>query len=584
MNTFSMPPSYMDSFRLFPDLPQIHVDENGPLNDGYAYSAFGGDLEAGWNLMGSRKLPNRVINISGTDVPLQHRNTQVMSSMERFLLDPDRSAYAPGLIPEYYRADGQNSNPKPLDFNRPYEAQEPYPFYYGHPRYSSPEGSWSVDRSATEHDSSSGGSVWSPRTSQGDMDLGHLRGYGPFEASYSMEHDHQPPNLGQLRISYSPGFDGHYSHERSTSDPCVALRDVQQYPDAEPEEQHEEYEYMEMKAEYYLESTKTPYKFPTETIHVERRSDGGTGSSSHGEGSTPGSTRDEEDVVSDYQPPATTKRRRCGSTQDLTISPTSPTTKRNSTRSSNSANKVTKRSKAIPVTTNSPTTCPTHPNKTFKSVSEYRKHIQTSHTRPFVCTFSVYGCHSTFGSKNEWKRHVTSQHLRLGFWRCDLGACAHDPARPNDFNRKDLFTQHVRRMHAPGPKTSRPERERWEARLEADQQRCWVKSRETPERSECGFCRSEEAGGKKVSFEGAGSWEERMEHVGRHFEKGDGVRLSWKEDVGLREWMVREGLLERVGAGSGSGSGSGIKQFRLTGLKEERRLLECDEDAEAEEE
>ena len=99
-----------------------------------------------------------------------------------------------------------------------------------------------------------------------------------------------------------------------------------------------------------------------------------------------------------------------------------------------------------------------------------------------------------------------------------------------------------------------------------------------PERSECGFCSTEEAGGRKVPFEGPGAWEERMEHVGRHFEKGDGPKVVGKEDVGLREWMVAEGLLEVVAQG----------RYRLTGLKEERaaraRGYDADEDAEAEEE
>ena len=43
-------------------------------------------------------------------------------------------------------------------------------------------------------------------------------------------------------------------------------------------------------------------------------------------------------------------------------------------------------------------------------------------------------------------------------------------------------------------------------------------------------------------FEGPESWDERMEHVGRHMERGHEVR-EWREDVGLREWMVREGLI-----------------------------------------
>ena len=36
-----------------------------------------------------------------------------------------------------------------------------------------------------------------------------------------------------------------------------------------------------------------------------------------------------------------------------------------------------------------------------------------------------------------------TQHFRMGFWRCDQ--CTDSPDRPNDFNRKDLFVQHVRR-------------------------------------------------------------------------------------------------------------------------------------------
>jgi len=565
----------MDSFRLFTDLPQIHVDENGPLNDAYGFSAFGGDLEPCWNSMDSAKSTNRVVNISGTELALQHRNTQIMSNMQRFLLDPDQSACAPGLLPNYYRTDGLDSNLNRLDFNRPYEAQDPYPFYYRNQRYVSPEGSWGADRSATEQESSSSGSVWSPRTSQGEVELGHLRQHGNFDACYSLDRDPQCHNLAQMHMGYSSGFPAPFTHERSVSDPCVALRDVQQYPDAEPEVQQEEYEYMDTKTEYYVDHHQAvSYKHSIDDICPRRHSDEGTGSSTHEEESTTTSVKDEEDGTSEYQSTPSTKRRRRRSSQGNSLSSTSPTTKRTPTRTSNATNKITKRTRSISAATNTPTTCPSHPTKTFKSASEYRKHIQTSHTRPFICTFSVYDCTSTFGSKNEWKRHVTSQHLRLGLWRCDLGACAHDPERSNDFNRKDLFTQHVRRMHAPGPKATRAERERFEAGLEGVRQRCWVKRREMPERSECGFCKSEEAGGRTVPFEGPGAWEERMEHVGRHFEKGDAQKVVWREDVGLREWMVSEGLLERVGEG----------RFRLTGLKEERKVVDGNEDAEAEKE
>jgi hypothetical protein len=83
--------------------------------------------------------------------------------------------------------------------------------------------------------------------------------------------------------------------------------------------------------------------------------------------------------------------------------------------------------------------------------------------RSFPCPLAPYGCTASFGAKNEWKRHAATQHFRLGFWRCDL--CPPETKtlnshksnnsnnrKPNptynDFNRKDLFIQHVRRMHS----------------------------------------------------------------------------------------------------------------------------------------
>lgn len=184
--------------------------------------------------------------------------------------------------------------------------------------------------------------------------------------------------------------------------------------------------------------------------------------------------------------------------------------------------------------------------------------------RLFVCSFSHYGCESTFVSKNEWKRHVASQHLQLGFYRCDVGSCnmsnssQHERAgghtkdnggsssaggsrMPNDFNRKDLFTQHQRRMHAPWLAESRTptpeERDAFEASLEEVRARCWHEQRQPPQRSQCGFC--------KQKFTGRHSWEGRMEHVGKHFERGE-----WRgeaEDPDLREWALKEGIICPVG-------------------------------------
>lgn len=187
--------------------------------------------------------------------------------------------------------------------------------------------------------------------------------------------------------------------------------------------------------------------------------------------------------------------------------------------------------------------------------------------RVFVCSFAPYGCESTFVSKNEWKRHTTSQHLQLGFYRCDVGKCSvytyqtglsspytspnaqvtSSPppvpaAQPNDFNRKDLFTQHQRRMHAPwltGGRRRAPTNEEhasFESSLEEVRLRCWYGLRQPPQQSNCGFCRE--------VFTGEGSWEVRMEHVGRHFERDERSSLGAEvEDRSLREWGLNEGIL-----------------------------------------
>ncbi|RMZ84948.1 hypothetical protein DV738_g80, partial [Chaetothyriales sp. CBS 135597] len=77
-----------------------------------------------------------------------------------------------------------------------------------------------------------------------------------------------------------------------------------------------------------------------------------------------------------------------------------------------------------------------------------------SRSRAFYCPFAAFGCESVFPTKNEWKRHTAAQHLQVDFYRCDMGGCsASHPNQVtiakghNDFNRKDLFTQHCRRMH-----------------------------------------------------------------------------------------------------------------------------------------
>ncbi|OAP63687.1 hypothetical protein AYL99_02914 [Fonsecaea erecta] len=175
-----------------------------------------------------------------------------------------------------------------------------------------------------------------------------------------------------------------------------------------------------------------------------------------------------------------------------------------------------------------------------------------SGSKHFPCAFHHYGCFATFGNKNEWKRHVSSQHVQLGLYRCDLGTCSAETARTqdkgyNDFNRKDLFTQHCRRMHAPWAASkkgeddvSKKERDNFEKELEDIRARCWIDRRQAPQKTKCGFC-----GKKFVDGKESRGWDERMEHVGRHFER-DHVKSKDEEvDDGLRQWAIAEGLVKK---------------------------------------
>ena len=207
----------------------------------------------------------------------------------------------------------------------------------------------------------------------------------------------------------------------------------------------------------------------------------------------------------------------------------------------------------------------------FKDSSSLRKHIAAAHTRPFPCAFAFAGCPSTFGSKNEWKRHIASQHLCLTSYRCSSCSQSTAEGKGNEFNRKDLFTQHLRRMHAPfaikkalAKGDSKLQME-WETHVKEMQATCLVTRRSPPQRSACPKpdCSS--------SFEGAGSWDDWTEHVGRHMEKGEAGRLGI--DLLLARWALDEGIIEMRDDGGYSlctgGAGQGGEGPAMAGYYED---------------
>jgi uncharacterized C2H2 Zn-finger protein len=224
-------------------------------------------------------------------------------------------------------------------------------------------------------------------------------------------------------------------------------------------------------------------------------------------------------------------------------------------------------------------------NSGFKDEESLANHVRKQHMRPFQCVYNWAGCDSTFASKNEWKRHVTSQHILLYYWICQIDSCQDkDPTSPsfahhdgtpakegtrrpasndNIFNRKDLYTQHLRRMHIPeNVKTlarkakldnkppSGPEWQKWEDRLRELQQRGIKERCKFPEYMRC------PAVGCELEFNGANAWDDRMEHVAKHLEKAaqgkePPVVFGGAGDPTLTEWSTRPDIciVKMIGPG-----------------------------------
>ena len=462
----------------------------------------------------------------------------------------------------------------------------------------------SDDRLMSEQSSSPGGSSWSPEPSEGQLEFesGDARSRREYDAAYRSACTRSDRGFSQSFSCHSPSFSEVSSYADSRSNSGIKLQDVQQYPDTFPEEYENKISPTESSSsEQYNLSHPAPWSM-SGTIDSNQYN--------HHADTTPVSREDltpqilesediamktdtasegENDSGSDYTP-GSCKTTGSSSKHNRLVREQSQakTIKRNPVRTKAKCGqrsktygvtkRLSKRSSTMPTIIASTdgkelaTSC-SQCSLTLPTKSALKKHISGTHTRPFTCTFRLYGCSATFGSKNEWKRHVSSQHLRLGIWRCDLDSCLPQQTLPsatlerpprkgrqsveevdveelvfNDFNRKDLFTQHLRRMHAPRASCPAAEHEKFNASLDLISKRCLKNTREPPSYSVCGYCPPESTG-NGVIFQGPGSWENRMEHVGRHLESGHGQNRAWREDTVLRDWMVREGLIEETKSG-----------------------------------
>ncbi|KAF2682426.1 hypothetical protein K458DRAFT_444096 [Lentithecium fluviatile CBS 122367] len=317
----------------------------------------------------------------------------------------------------------------------------------------------------------------------------------------------------------------------------ISLRDLEYEHEPEPEPIIEEVEPVDLKTDVAYEQESVCKMESTPTIYREYSDS--SNSLRDGESVQPIGPSEDETSDTEYTPNRSSRRRRSSA----------------STKSSGSTGQ---RRRSHHGRRNSSTTTPTHrvnkrggrstaSSSTGKGFSD--SHLNGDSQRHFPCPLATYGCQSTFSSKNEWKRHVSTQHIKLGFWRCNLCVTTVDPHDEhtiyhNDFNRKDLFTQHLRRMHATPTSSSQRTQKEYPVNEDniADHQKwCFQTLRSTPQRSQCLFCHER--------FEGPTSWENRMEHIGRHLEKDrkDGFKLgnveSWIVDKELEQWLLDEGII-----------------------------------------
>ncbi|TQV93214.1 hypothetical protein V2A60_010351 [Cordyceps javanica] len=200
----------------------------------------------------------------------------------------------------------------------------------------------------------------------------------------------------------------------------------------------------------------------------------------------------------------------------------------------------------------------TERNLTFRDLPTLQEHVELEHTRrPLLCVFHYAGCTSRFASKNEWKRHVTSQHLALRYWICTEGTCSQTRTRSRAaslpafgliFNRKDLYTHHIRRMHlAPegspviGLTSKKPIPSEIEDRMRELQTNAARTRCELPQFMLC------PATGCPSEFHGPNAWDDRMEHVACHLERAAAgeeppVTFGGPGDWTLTDWAASEGV------------------------------------------
>ncbi|OBT60459.1 hypothetical protein VE03_10123 [Pseudogymnoascus sp. 23342-1-I1] len=167
------------------------------------------------------------------------------------------------------------------------------------------------------------------------------------------------------------------------------------------------------------------------------------------------------------------------------------------------------------------------------------KPSSSSSNPTFRCTFAFAGCNSSFPNKNEWKRHVVTKHICFTYWECQDSVCS-SLEQGWRFNRKDLFAQHLRRIHY----SEADDDVQKQKHLEGGKRmgKALIKEVRCP------------VPGCEVSWEGETAWDKRMNHVAMHWERvaKETEEGGWDESGGgLLEWAVKESVVTAAVGGIG---------------------------------
>ncbi|KAI5456135.1 hypothetical protein BGZ63DRAFT_96180 [Mariannaea sp. PMI_226] len=152
-------------------------------------------------------------------------------------------------------------------------------------------------------------------------------------------------------------------------------------------------------------------------------------------------------------------------------------------------------------------------------------HIISQPSSKIPCIFAFAGCTSITTFKSDWKRHVSTKHFHSQLYTCSK--CKKGEGQKKGYNRKDLFTNHLKRKHqiAQGPE------------IERLQSECITASRDRPEHLHCARRECQKV------FKRLADWDEWTEHVWLHVEKGEGCGVA---DVFIH-FALESGIIEIQG-------------------------------------